>query len=89
MYTNLQLRQNADLLTKVSSWQECARKCAEKASCQNWVWNHERPGIYALNCALMDGFGQKISDPNSVAGRWDCNYKGKNHVILNILKLAS
>lgn len=76
MYTNLQLRQNADLLTKVSSWQECARKCAEKGSCQNWVWNHERSGIYALNCALMDGFGQKISDPNSVAGRWDCNYKG-------------
>jgi len=75
---NLQLRRNAELLTKVSSWQECARKCAEKGSCQNWVWNRASAGIYANNCALMEGFGNKIADSNSVAGRWDCNYKGSS-----------
>ena len=66
------------MLTKISSWTECARRCAEKASCQNWVWNHEKARLYALNCALMEGFGNKVADSNSVAGRWDCNYKG-NH----------
>jgi len=73
---NLQLRRNAEVLTKISSWKECARRCAEKGSCQNWVWNRERSGLYALNCALMEGFGSKVADSNSVAGRWDCNYKG-------------
>ena len=73
---NLQLRRNAELVTKISSWQECARRCAEKGSCQNWVWNKPSAGVYALNCALMEGFGNKIADSNSVAGRWDCNYKG-------------
>eukprot|EP00092_Neocalanus_flemingeri_P056402 GFUD01066857.1.p1 GENE.GFUD01066857.1~~GFUD01066857.1.p1 ORF type:complete len:822 (-),score=173.57 GFUD01066857.1:393-2618(-) len=73
---NLQLRRNAEVLTKISSWKECARKCSEKASCQNWVWNHERAGQYALNCALMEGFGNKVTDTQSVAGRWDCNYQG-------------
>merc|ERR1712128_253365 len=73
---NLQLRRNAEVLTKISSWKECARRCAEKGSCQNWVWNRERSGLNALNCALMEGFGNKVADSNSVAGRWDCNYKG-------------
>jgi len=75
---NLQLRRNAELVTKISSWQECARRCAEKGSCQNWVWNKPSAGVYALNCALMEGFGNKIADSNSVAGRWDCNYKGSS-----------
>ena len=73
---NLNLRQNADNIGEVSSWRECARKCSEKGSCQFWVWGATSTARGAKQCTLMDGFGSKRFDANTVAGRWDCDYYG-------------
>jgi len=74
---NLNLRQNADIIIDVSSWRDCARRCTEKALCQYWVWNTNKTGSQARQCALMEGFGSKRFDANTVAGRWDCKYYGE------------
>ena len=73
---NLNLRQNADSIGEVSSWRECARRCSEKGSCQYWVWGATSSRRGAKQCTLMDGFGSKRFDANTVAGRWDCDYYG-------------
>ena len=75
---NLNLRQNADNIGEVSSWRECARRCSEKGSCQYWVWGATSSRRGAKQCALMDGFGSKRFDANTVAGRWDCDYYGSS-----------
>ena len=58
----------------MSRWEDCGRRCGEKASCQFWVWSSPRAGRPGT-CALLDGFGTKIFDPKAVAGRWDCKYQ--------------
>ena len=73
---NLNLRQNADNIGEMSSWRECARRCSEKGSCQFWVWGATSTARGAKQCTLMDGFGSKRFDANTVAGRWDCDYYG-------------
>ena len=73
---NLNLRENARDIGSVSSWRECARKCSEMGSCQYFVWNTKKTGKDAQSCVLMDGFGSKRFDANTVAGRWDCKYYG-------------
>merc|ERR1719259_37980 len=73
---NLNLRSNAHEIGSVSSWRECARKCSEMGSCQYFVWNTQKYGPKSGDCTLMDGFGSKRFDANTVAGRWDCKYYG-------------
>jgi len=73
---NLNLRSNAHEIGSVSSWRECARKCSEMGSCQYFVWNTQKSGPKSGDCTLMDGFGSKRFDANTVAGRWDCKYYG-------------
>ena len=75
---NLNLRQNADNIGEVSSWRECARRCSEKGSCQFWVWGGSSSRRGAKQCTLMDGFGSKRFDANTMAGRWDCDYYGSS-----------
>ena len=60
----------------VSRWEDCGRRCGEKASCQFWVWSSPRAGRPGT-CALLDGFGTKIFDPKAVAGRWDCKHQSR------------
>ena len=64
---NLNLRQNADNIGEVSSWRECARRCASLGSCQLWTWH-----TGTRHCAAMDSAGTKTFDASSMAGRWDC-----------------
>ena len=55
----------------MSRWEDCGSLCAEKNSCQFWVWSSPRAGR-AGTCALLDGFGTRMFDPKAVAGRADC-----------------
>ena len=52
---------------QVSSWRECARRCASLGSCQLWTWH-----TGSRHCAAMDSAGTKTFDASSMAGRWDC-----------------
>ena len=74
---NLNLRRNAEVVNSISSWEQCSKRCSEKASCQYWVWDTRKVGPGAGSCALMEGFGSKVFDSNAVTGRWDCKYKGR------------
>ena len=51
----------------MSSWRECARRCASLGSCQLWTWH-----TGTRHCAAMDSAGTKTFDASSMAGRWDC-----------------
>ena len=69
---NLQDRTNNQVIPGVKSWDECAKKCKAKSSCNAWAWAHEGAGPYALNCGLMDGYGKKVIDENVISGNKDC-----------------
>jgi len=75
--TNLLARTGEHQAGTVTSWEECSRRCSEKASCQYWVWSTQRTGSSG-GCTLMDSFSTKIYDPKTVAGRWDCKQQSSS-----------
>jgi len=69
---NYQNRVRATVFQNVSSWEDCQKKCAQKSKCSAWVWNNSGAGVYKYRCAVMEGYGKRAADVNTVAGPKIC-----------------
>merc|ERR1712080_234150 len=69
---NYQNRVGSSVYQGVTSWEDCQKKCANRTSCQAWVWNNSGAGVYKYRCAVMSGYGRKARDTNTVAGPKNC-----------------
>jgi len=69
---NYQGRKGSSVVPGVTSWTECSALCDAKPECNAWSWVKEDTGIYALNCALMEGFSNRAPDTNTVTGPKGC-----------------
>ena len=62
---------NSETISSITSWEACAAKCDEKASCLYWDWrdgNHATPDT----CVLNEGFDRAADELNTVAGSREC-----------------
>merc|ERR1712243_141272 len=69
---NYQGRKGSSVIPGVTSWTECSALCDTKPNCNSWSWVKEDTGIYALNCALMEGFSNRAPDTNTITGPKGC-----------------
>jgi len=69
---NYSQRKNNRIIYEVDCWGACMQHCQKDPACNAWVFINENGGAYAKRCGLMDGFGEKLKDPNSVAGPRNC-----------------
>ena len=65
---------NAETISSISSWTDCAGQCLAKSSCAFWHWGnsqHTAPNT----CVLMEGKSGTKDDFHSFAGARDCQGK--------------
>jgi len=69
---NLQGRTGSNVIKGIASWPACSQHCQDKPGCKAWVWAHIGAGKYAGNCALVEGYTNKVPDVNTISGTKDC-----------------
>ena len=65
---------NAETISSISSWTDCAGRCKAKASCLFWDWRDDRHNT-PNTCVLNEGFTKTVDDFYGVAGSRDCQSK--------------
>merc|ERR1719369_99751 len=69
---NTQGRESSSMIGLEPSWQSCARKCSESASCSVWTWHPRSAGVYARRCVHMRGYSNLAADKNTISGTKGC-----------------
>ena len=72
---------NAETISNINSWEDCAARCRAKASCKFWDWRNSKAET-PNTCVLNEGFDKSKDNWFATAGSRDCQGMESDMVLM-------